>query len=48
MANNDHSDSEVGSSDNENENDYDSLYDAFQELLAKSSKLDIAHKKIKK
>jgi len=47
MANNNHSDSEVSSSDNENENDYDSLYDAFQELLAKSSKLDIAHKKLK-
>jgi len=46
MANNDHSDSEVSSSDNEN--DYDSLYDAFQELLAKSSKLYIAHKKLKK
>jgi len=30
MANNDHSDSEVSSFDNENENDYDSLYDAFQ------------------
>jgi len=46
MANSDHSDSEVSSSDNEN--DYDSLYDAFQELLAKSNKLDIAHKKLKK
>ena len=47
MANNDHSNSEVSSSDNENENDHDSLYNAFQELLAKSSKLDIAHKKLK-
>jgi len=45
MANNDLSNSEVSSFDNEN--DYDSLYDAFQELLAKSSKLDIAHKKLK-
>jgi len=45
MANNDHSDNEVKSSNNEN--DYDSLYYAFQELLAKSSKLDIAHKKLK-
>jgi len=45
MVNNDLSNSEVSSSDNEN--DHDSLYDAFQELLAKSSKLDIAHKKLK-
>jgi len=45
MANNDLSDSEVSSSNNKN--DYDSLYDAFQELLAKSSKLDTAHKKLK-
>jgi len=35
IANNDHSDSKVSLS--ENENDYDSLYDAFQEFLAKSS-----------
>ena len=47
MANNDNSDNEVSSSDNGNGNDYDSLYDASQELLAKSSKLDIAHKKLK-
>jgi len=30
MANNDHSDSEVSSSDNENENYYDSLYAPVQ------------------
>ena len=45
MANNDLSNSEVSSFDNEN--DYNSLYDASQELLAKSSKLDISHKKLK-
>jgi len=45
MANHDDSDSEVSS--NCNENDYDDLYDAFQQLLVKSSKLDTAHRKLK-
>ena len=30
-----------------NENDYDDLYDALQQLLVKSSKLDTAHRKLK-
>jgi len=45
IADHDSSDSEVSSYSNDN--DYDSLYDAFQQLLYKSSKLDVAHKKIK-
>jgi len=45
MANHDDSDSEVNSTCHEN--DYDDLYDAFQQLLIKSSKLDTAHKKLK-
>ena len=39
MANHDDSDNEVSSTCNEN--DYDDLYDAFQQLLVKSSKLEI-------
>ena len=39
-------------SDNEvsftcNENDYDDLYDSFQQFFVKSSKLNTAHKKLK-
>jgi len=45
MANHDDSDNEVSSTCNEN--DYDDLYDAFQQLLVKSSKLDTAHRKLK-
>jgi len=45
MVDHDVSDSEVSSTCNEN--DYDDLYDAFQQLLLKSSKLDTAHKKLK-
>jgi len=45
MANHDDSDSEVSSTCNEN--DYDDLYDAFQQLPVKSSKLDNTHKKLK-
>ena len=45
MANHDDFDSEVNSTCHEN--DYDDLYDAFQQLLIKSSKLDTAHKKLK-
>jgi len=45
MADHDVSDSEVSST--YNENDYDDLYDAFQQLLVKSSKLDTAHRKLK-
>jgi len=45
MANHDDFDSEVNSTCHKN--DYDDLYDAFQQLLIKSSKLDIAHKKLK-
>ena len=45
MANHDDSDSEVSSTCNEN--DYYDLYDAFQQLLVKSSKLDTAHRKLK-
>ena len=45
MANHDDSDNEVNSTYYENE--YDDLYDAFQQLLVKSSKLDIAHKNLK-
>jgi len=45
MANHDDSDSEVNSTCYEN--DYDDLYDAFQQLLVKCSKLDTAHKKLK-
>jgi len=41
----DDSDSEVNSTCNEN--NYDDLYDAFQQLLVKSSKLDTAHRKLK-
>jgi len=44
IANHDSSDSEVSSC---GENDYDALYDAFQQLLVKSSKLDTAHRKLK-
>jgi len=44
IADHDSSDSEVSSC---GENDYDALYDAFQQLLFKSSKLDVAHKKLK-
>jgi len=44
IADHDSSDSEVNSC---GENDYDALYDAFQQLLFKSSKLDVAHKKLK-
>jgi len=39
------SDSEVSSTCNEN--DYDDLYDAFQQLLVKSCKLDTAYRKLK-
>jgi len=39
MADHDLSNSEVSSTCNEN--DYNDLYDAFQQLLVKSSKLDI-------
>ena len=45
MANHDDSDSKVNSTCHEN--DYDDLYDAFQQLLIKSSKLDTTHKKLK-
>jgi len=45
MANHDDSDNEVSSTCNGN--DYDDLYDAFQQLLVKSSKLDTAHRKLK-
>ena len=45
MANHDDSNSEVNST--YYENDYDDLYDAFQQLLIKSSKLDTAYKKLK-
>ena len=45
LANHDDFDSEVNSTCNEN--DYDDLYDAFQQLLVKSSKLDTAHRKLK-
>jgi len=41
----DSSDNEVSSCSNKD--DYDSLYDAFQQLLHKSSKLDTTHKKLK-
>jgi len=44
-ANHHDSDSEVNSTCNEN--DYDDLYNAFQQLLVKSSKLDTAHKNLK-
>jgi len=44
IADHDSSDSEVTSC---GENDYDALYDAFQQFLFKSSKLDVAHKKLK-
>ena len=44
IVDHDSSDSEVSSY---GENDYDALYDAFQQLLFKSSKLDVAHKKLK-
>jgi len=43
MANHESSDNGVRSSSNDN--DYNSLYDAFQQLLCKSSKLDVALKK---
>jgi len=45
MANHDDSDFEVNSTCNEN--DYDDMYDVFQQLLVKYSKLDTAHKKLK-
>ena len=45
MANHDDSDSEVNYT--YHENDYDDLYDVFQQLLIKSSKLDTAHKMLK-
>jgi len=45
MTNHDDSNSEVNSTCNEN--DYDDMYDAFQQLLVKSSKLDTAHRKLK-
>jgi len=45
MVDHDVFDSEVSSTCNEN--DYDDLYDAFQQLLVKSSKLNIAHRKLK-
>ena len=45
MADHDVFDSEVSSTCNEN--DYKDLYDAFQQLLFKYSKLDTAHKKLK-
>jgi len=45
MANNESSRSQISVSGYNN--DYDDLYDAFQQLLHKSSKLDVAHKKIK-
>jgi len=45
MANHDNSDSEVNSTCYEN--DYGDLYDAFQQLLVKSTKLDTANKKLK-
>jgi len=45
IADHDSSDNEVSSCSNDN--DYDYLYDAFQQLLHKSSKLDVPHKKLK-
>jgi len=45
MADHDVSNSEVSSTCNEN--DYGDLYDVFQQFLVKSSKLDIAHRKLK-
>jgi len=45
LADHDVSDNEVSSTCNEN--DYDDLYDAFQQLLVKSSILDTAHRKLK-
>jgi len=42
-----HHSSNIEVSSCSNDNDYDSLYDAFQQLLHKSSKLDAAHKKLK-
>ena len=45
IVDHDSSDSEVNSCSNDN--DYDFLYDAFQQLLHKSNKLDVAHKKLK-
>jgi len=45
IADHDLSDSEVSSTCNGN--DYDDLYDGFQQLLVKYSKLDNAHKKLK-
>jgi len=41
----DSSNSEVSS--NCIENDYDAIYDAFQQFLFKSSKLNVTHKKLK-
>jgi len=40
-------DVKVGSTCNKNDYDYDDLYDAFQQLLVKSSKSDTANKKLK-
>jgi len=45
MADHDLFKSEVSST--YNENNYDDLCDAFQQLLVKSSKLDTAHRKLK-
>jgi len=45
MVDHDLSNSDVSSTCNEN--DYNDLYDEFQQLFVKSSKLDTAHKKLK-
>jgi len=43
----DHDLSNIDVSSTCDENDYDDLYDAFQQLLVKSHKLDTTHKKLK-